>query len=480
MKGCVIITVLENLDSFINNYIDQYLWYVAFVLLVGFGIYFTIKLKGVQIFKLREENRLAFKADKSEKGKAISSFEAFCIGLGARVGIGNIAGVATAIMLGGPGAIFWMWTFAIIGAASSFMECTLGQMFKEKHGEFGFIGGPAYYITNGLKKPKFAVFMAMITICAYCGIAGVESANATDAFIGAFDFNYAALIFAILLALVAGIVIFGGIGRVARASYYIVPQMALLWMVIAFVTVIINFTALPGVLHAIIAGAFNLDAAVGATIGTALMWGLRRGVFSNEAGVGSIPNVSSAAYVKHPVKQGLVQSLGVFIDTLVVCSGTAFIILTYGDYSSLGLTGAPLVQSILSAGFLGVAAPAILAFFMTIFAFTNLIACYSITETNVKFISKKNRYLVYMRIVTVFVVFVSCLLPLSLVWDVCDVFMACMGIFNIIAVMLLSKYAFAAYKDYRDQVSAGVKDPIFRKSSLGDMDKSGITTWGDD
>ncbi|MDR3282285.1 MAG: alanine:cation symporter family protein [Candidatus Methanoplasma sp.] len=450
--------------------------------LVGLGLYFTFRLHGVQIARVREHVRLAVKTEKSAEGRAISSFEALCVGMGARIGVGNIAGVAAAIVAGGAGAVFWMWIFAVIGAASSFMECTLAQIFKEKHEDGMYRGGPAYYIRNGLKRPRFAIFMAMLTIVTYgIGFVGVQAGNASDAFLGAFDFPYSKWVFTLLITGLAAIAIFGGIRRIARVSYYMVPVMAFLWIVVAIVTVSLNFVAMPDAVVAIFKGAFSPEAAIGGGVGTAIMWGLRRGVFSNEAGIGSMPNVAGAADVSHPAKQGFVQSLGVLIDTLVVCSGTAFVILTWGDWQSvagLGLDKAPLVQHILGDSFLGASAPVVLSVFMMVFAFSSLIGYHSISESNVNFACKNNKTAVFcIRTVIVAVVFVSCLIPLNLMWNLCDVFMACMGVFNMAAVAMLSKYAFAACADYRAQRKSGIEEPVFKVGSFEGLDVKGITAW---
>ena len=475
--------VLNSADTFVNNVIDVNIWYIAFVFLIGFGIFFTIKLKGMQLRHVGEAGHLAFTGEKkSSVGKSISSFEAFCIGLGARIGIGNIAGVAAAIVTGGPGAIFWMWIFAVIGAASSFMECTLGQIFKEKKETHGlYVGGPAYYIKNGLKKHRYALFVAVLTVITYgIGFVGVQAGSASDAFIAAFDFSNNTLIFAIVLTVITAFIIFGGIKRIARASYYMVPAMALCWLVLCLIVIAINYGMIPSAIEAIFVDAFTPQSLVGGGIGTVILTGLRRGVFSNEAGIGSVPNVASAAEVKHPVKQGLIQSLGVLIDTLLVCSATAFVILTFGDYSYIlgtGLTKAPLVQYIMSESFLGSIAPPLLAIFMVVFAFSSLIGYYSISESNVKFLTHNKRYTLVLQCIIVAIVFISCIIPLNLMWDICDVFMACMGIANMTAVLLLCRYAFAAYKDYRAQKKAGIEEPEFSKECLGDLDTSGVTVW---
>ncbi len=462
------------------GFANTYAWYIAFVFLIGAGIYFLIKLRGMQISTAVEGFKLSLSGiHEGETTKHISSFEAFCVGLGARVGVGNVAGVATALVAGGPGAVFWMWIFAIIGAGTSFMECTLGQMFKEKNEEGLFVGGPAYYIKNGLKNYKFAILLAVLVIALYgVGFIGVQASNATDAIVGAIGTADYKWVIGLGIALAAATIIFGGVKRVAKASSKIVPYLVVAWIVFALITIIINFNQIGAAFYNIIAGAFGIKEFVAGGMGAAIMMGLKRGVFSNEAGIGSVPNISSSANVPHPVKQGLIQSFGVLIDTLVVCSATAFVILTYsGDYFAFGLDGSQLVQEILSQGFLGAAAPAILAIFIVILAFTSLIGYYSMCEANVNFLTKSKTAVTVLRVIIVAVVFISCLISLQLMWDICDTLMAVMGVFNMIAVGLLAKYAFACYKDYRAQKAAGIEEPVFDVSSLEGMDVSGITTW---
>lgn len=480
--GLIIMSITDTANEIVSVFND-YAWYLAFVFLIGLGIYFMIKLKGSQIADIREESKLAFSGRKDgKKTHHISSFEAFCVGLGARIGVGNIAGVATAITAGGPGAIFWMWIFAIIGAGTSYMECTLGQLFKEKGKDEFFHGGPAYYIRNGLHMKHYATVLAILIIALYgIGFIGVQASNATDAFVGAFKFDNNQIIIAVLVTLAAAIIIFGGIKRVARVSVKIVPYMALLWMILALITIAINWQNIGNAIVMIVEGAFGIQQFVGGGLGMAVMWGLKRGVFSNEAGIGSIPNVSSSAYVEHPAKQGLIQSLGVLIDTLIVCSATAFLILTFGNFEAiqgLGLSGAPLVQAILESNF-GYIAPMILSLFMIVFAFSSLIGYYSMCEANTRFITSKPAAILLLRVIITIVVLISCMIPLSLMWSICDALMAVMGVLNLIAVALLSKYAFALYKDYKAQKKAGVETPAFDISSgvLDGMDVSGITCW---
>ena len=470
----------------VNSVVNTYAWYLAFVFLIGLGLYFTVRTKGVQLNRLGEACRVAFTGIKEKKGKqTISSFQAFCTSMGARIGVGNIAGVAAAIVMGGPGAVFWMWVFACIGAATSFVECTVGQIFKEKKGDGYFHGGPAYYVKNGLGKPKFAIFMALLVIVTYgLMFVGVQANQASNALQTAFGADLA-IVFAIVLAVCAALIVFGGIKRVARVSTWLVPTMAILWMLLALAVILVNFTQIPAVIETIFSYAFGVQQFVGGGMGMMLLWGLKRGVFSNEAGIGSIPNVSSSADVKHPAKQGLMQSVGVLIDTLVVCSATAFVIIIYTNAAYPGyaftaaqqgtLNGVPLVAEALEATLLGPAAPYVLSVFMLVFAFSSLISYYSMSETNLKFITEKKGALVVLRVVIVAMVFFASMMSMGLAWDLADTFQAFMGIFNTAIILFLGKYAFAALKDYFDQRGEGVEEPVFDPSCL--PSQNGVTCW---
>ncbi|MDO5845811.1 MAG: alanine/glycine:cation symporter family protein [Methanocorpusculum sp.] len=480
--------VLNDAVASVNGVVNTYAWYIAFVFLIGMGIYFTVRTKCVQINRLGEACKVAFTNIKEKKGKqTISSFQAFCVSMGARIGVGNIAGVAAAVVMGGPGAVFWMWVFALIGAATSFVETTVGQIYKERKEDGLFHGGPAYYIKNGLGKPKFAIFMALLIIVTYgLMFIGVQANQASAALTTAFSTE--PIVFAVVLAVLAALIIFGGIRRVARVSTWMVPAMAILWMLLAFAIILVNFTQVSLVIQTIFSYAFGVQAFVGGGMGMMILWGLKRGVFSNEAGIGSIPNVSSSAHVKHPVKQGLMQALGVLIDTLVVCTATAFVIILYTNvaypaynFAELGLagslSGAPLVAEALSASFLGAAAPYILSAFLLVFAFSSLISYYSMSEANVKFITQKKGAVVVLRIIIVLMVFVSSMMSMGLAWDLADTFQALMGIFNMGVLFFLAKHAFTALKDYFDQKGEGVEVPSFNPSVLSDQ--KGITCWPD-
>ncbi len=470
---------------------NTYVWYVAFVFLVGLGIYFMIRLKGLPILRIHKTSRLALSGTKEGKhSHTVSSFEAFCIGLGARVGVGNIAGVASAIIVGGPGAVFWMWIFAIIGSASSFMESTLSQLFKEKKSDGQYHSGPAYYALKGVGSRPLAVLLAVLIIVTFgIGFVGVQATNSAAALAGAFEFENNMLIFGAIIAIAAAVIIFGGVKRIAQFSTKVVPVMALLWFVFCIVVIVMN---IDGVVHAvemIFKNAFGIQSVGGGALGAVMMMGLKRGVFSNEAGLGSIANIAGTADVKHPIKQGMIQSFGTIVDTLVVCSFTAFVILSFGSYGDItainptqadNIGNAQLVQAIVNSTLGGEIGGIIISFFMLIFAFTSLIGYYTMSESNVRFISDKKGFIFAVRILVIAVAFLSCVISTGQMETICDTFMAAMGAVNMIVVFYLSKFVFRAYKDWREQEDAGIEDPVFHRSVVQDLideKNAKITEW---
>ncbi|WP_400256076.1 alanine/glycine:cation symporter family protein [Methanomethylophilus alvi] len=461
-------------------FVDDYFWGISFVFLIGLGIIFTIKLKGLQILKIKETSSLALSGvSEGKKTSKISSFEAFCIGMGARIGVGNIAGVATAIMMGGPGAVFWMWIFAIIGSASSFMESTLAQIFKEKKEDGHFYGGPAYYASKGLGNRKLGIIAAVLLVLTFgVGFIGVQSCNASSALSGAFDFENNHLVFAIIIAALAALILFKGLKAAAKFSARVVPIMAVLWIVFALVAICFNIGGVVNAIAMIFQYAFTVPSALGGAIGTIIVTGLKRGVFSNEAGLGSVANIAATANVKHPVKQGMIQSFGVLVDTLVVCTITALVVLSYGNFaeiSALGLKGANLVQAI-TAESMGNIANYIIAFFMFIFAFTSLIGYYTMSESNARFIKDSKKNILLVRILVIIVAFcAACVTDVTIMDAFSDTFMAAMAAVNMVIVALLSRKVFEAYADYRKQKKAGVEEPEFHKDALSDA--TGVTEW---
>ena len=476
-------SIMDTLNGEISDlfwFVDDYFWGISFVFLIGLGIIFTIKLKGLQILKIKETSSLALSGvSEGKKTSKISSFEAFCIGMGARIGVGNIAGVATAIMMGGPGAVFWMWIFAIIGSASSFMESTLAQIFKEKKEDGHFYGGPAYYASKGLGNRKLGIIAAVLLVLTFgVGFIGVQSCHASSALSGAFDFENNHLVFAIIIAALAALILFKGLKAAAKFSARVVPIMAVLWIVFALVAICFNIGGVVNAIAMIFQYAFTVPSALGGAIGTIIVTGLKRGVFSNEAGLGSVANIAATANVKHPVKQGMIQSFGVLVDTLVVCTITAFVVLSYGNFaeiSALGLKGANLVQAI-TADSMGNIANYIIALFMFIFAFTSLIGYYTMSESNARFIKDSKKNILLVRILVIIVAFcAACVTDVTIMDAFSDTFMAAMAAVNMVIVALLSRKVFEAYADYRKQKKAGVEEPEFHKDALSDA--TGVTEW---
>ena len=470
---------------------NTYVWYVAFVFLVGLGIYFMIRLKGLPILRIHKTSRLALSGTKEGKhSHTVSSFEAFCIGLGARVGVGNIAGVASAIIVGGPGAVFWMWIFAIIGSASSFMESTLSQLFKEKKSDGQYHSGPAYYALKGVGSRPLAVLLALLIIVTFgIGFVGVQATNSAAALAGAFEFENNMLIFGAIIAIAAAVIIFGGVKRIAQFSTKVVPVMALLWFVFCIVVIVMNIDGVVHAMEMIFKNAFGIQSVGGGALGAVMMMGLKRGVFSNEAGLGSIANIAGTADVKHPIKQGMIQSFGTIVDTLIVCSFTAFVILSFGSYGDItainptqadNIGNAQLVQAIVNSTLGGEIGGIIISFFMLIFAFTSLIGYYTMSESNVRFISDKKGFIFAVRILVIAVAFLSCVISTGQMETICDTFMAAMGAVNMIVVFYLSKFVFRAYKDWREQEDAGIEDPVFHRSVVQDLideKNAKITEW---
>ena len=368
-----------------------------------------------------------------------------------------------AVVAGGPGSVFWMWLIALIGSASSFVESTLAQIFKIKDGE-GFRGGPAYYMEQGLKNRTMGiVFSILITICFGFIFNAVQSNTITAAFNNAFGMDR--LVLGLILATLTGIIIFGGVHRVAKVSEVIVPIFAVLYILVSLFVVVINIGEIPGIIKTIFESAFGLrEMAVGSMSGMILV-GINRGLFSNEAGMGSAPNAAATANVTHPVKQGLIQTLGVFTDTIVICSCTAFMILLYSDYATAGLEGIELTQAALSSQ-IGPIGNIFIAVCILLFAFSSIVGNYYYGESNIGFMSNNKTILNVFRAMVVGMVLFGSVAKVQLVWDLADVFMGLMAIINLIAIALLGKYAFVVLKDYTDQKKAGIKDPVFIASNI--------------
>ena len=450
--------------------ISDALWsYLLIFILIGCGLWFTLRTRFVQFRMIGEMVRLlADSAVPSDKGTHhISSFQAFAVSVATRVGTGNLAGVATAIAIGGPGAVFWMWIIALIGSATAFVESTLGQLYKQRHRE-SFIGGPAYYIRHGLHCRWMSVLFAiLITITFGLSYNSIQSNTICSAMQEAF--GWSPLWVGLSLSVLSLVIVFGGIHRIARVSSVLVPVMAIGYVLLALVVIIMNFSLLPHVFKVIISSAFGLEQITGGGLGATMMNGIKRGLFSNEAGEGSAPNVAATATTSHPVKQGLIQALGVFTDTLIVCSCTAFIIIISGLYTSPELNGIVLTQASLQSE-VGVAGPFFIALAIFLFAFSSIIGNYYYGEANIRFMTESRSVMVLYRLFSggVMVMF-GALATLNLVWSLGDLCMALITACNLVAIIALGKYVFLLLDDYRRQKRQGIKDPVFHRSQLPDI-----------
>ena len=459
---------------------NDVLWsYVLIFSLLALGIYFTFKTKFVQFRYIKEMFRLlgdGFGDSKDKEKKGISSFQAFCISTASRVGTGNIAGVAIAVSVGGAGSVFWMWLIALIGSASSFVESTLAQIYKVKDGD-SFRGGPAYYMERALNKRWMGVlFSILITICFGFIFNAVQSNTVSQSFSVAFGVNE--LYVGIGLAVLTAIVIFGGVHRIAKVSEIIVPIFAVAYILVAIVVILMNITHIPSVFGEIFGGAFNFKAAGGGLLGAAIMQGVKRGLFSNEAGMGSAPNAAATAEVSHPVKQGLIQTLGVFTDTLVICTCTAFIILIRDkvNFDSIlaangvvNPTGVQLTQYSLESH-LGIFGTYFIAICILLFAFSSVVGNYYYGQSNIEFMCGENKTILNIyRFLVVAMVLFGAVARVELVWNLADLFMGLMAILNMIAIALLGKIAFKALDDYRRQKKQGIKEPVFKASTIPEV-----------
>lgn len=456
---------MEILNNLIVSFND-FLWgYILIILLICAGLLFSFKTKFVQFRYTKEMFRLLGDGiGKSNKEKGgVSSFQAFCISTASRVGTGNIAGVAIAVAVGGPGAVFWMWLIALIGSASSFVESTLAQIYKTKDKD-SFRGGPAYYMEKGLGKRWLGIiFSILITISFGFVFNAVQANTVSVAFNSAFGLSRGAI--GIILAIVTALVIFGGIHRVAKVSEIIVPILAVLYILIAIIVLILNITEIPSVFKLIFESAFGIKQLTAGGLGAAVMQGIKRGLFSNEAGMGSAPNAAATADVTHPVKQGLIQTLGVFTDTLLICSCTAFIILLSGQYADSSLTGIELTQKALVSQ-IGPFGAYFIAICILLFAFSSIVGNFYYGQTNIEFIHTNKILLNIYRILVIGMVLFGSIAKVDLVWNLADLFMGLMAILNIITILFLGKYSFLALKDYTAQKKAGIKEPVFKASSI--------------
>jgi AGCS family alanine or glycine:cation symporter len=464
--------------------ISDAIWtYVLIAVLVSCGIWFTWKTRGVQFRMVGEMFRLLADSatsgtsglsDKDKGHKHISSFQAFAVSVATRVGTGNLAGVATAIAVGGPGAVFWMWCIALLGSATAFVESTLGQLFKQRDHD-SFVGGPAYYIMRGLHCKWMAyLFAILITLTFSLSYNSIQSNTICGAMQTAFGWE--PLVVGSVIAALALLIVFGGIHRIANVSAVLVPLMAIGYFVLTIVIVIMNIGLLPHVLKVIVTNAFGLEQGVGGALGVAVLNGVKRGLFSNEAGEGSAPNAAATATVTHPVKQGLIQALGVFTDTLLVCSCTAFVILISGLYETPELNGIALTQAALQSE-IGNIGPIFIAVAICLFAFSSIIGNYYYGEANIRFMTSNRLVLIVFRVLSggVLVMF-GALSSLEIVWSLGDLCMALVTACNLVAILALGKYPFRLLTDYIHQKRAGIKEPVFHKKLLPEIEQE-LTCW---
>lgn len=451
--------------------LNDWLWgNILVAALVCCGLWFTWRTRFVQFRMIGEMIRLlGDSAVPSEKGKRhISSFEAFAVSVATRVGTGNMAGVATAITIGGPGAVFWMWVMALMGSATAFVESTLGQLFKQHH-EDSFIGGPAYYIQRGLHCRWMSVlFAVLITITFGLSYNSIQS----NTICGALQesFGWSPLWVGVVLSIVGLTIVFGGIKRIARVSSILVPVMAIGYFLLAVFIIIMNLHLIPHVLKVIVTSAFGLEQVAGGGLGATMMIGIKRGLFSNEAGEGSAPNVAATASVSHPVKQGLIQALGVFTDTLMVCSCTAFIILICGLHQTTDLNGIVLTQASVEA-VIGSFGSVFIAIAILLFAFSSIIGNYYYGEANIRFLTNNKTTITVYRIFSAgVVVMFGALSTLELVWSVGDLFMALLTACNLVAIVALGRYVFRLLDDYRQQKRQGIKNPTFHRHQIPELE----------
>ena len=469
--------------------VNNVLWsYILIATLIACGLWFTYKTKFVQFGMIRHMFKLLVEtsgdkiksSNNLRKERKISSFEAFAVSIAGRVGTGNLAGVATAIVIGGPGAVFWMWLIALIGSASAFVESTLAQMYKIK-GKDSFIGGPAYYIEIGLKKRWLSIAFAIFTIMTF-GFAfnSVQSNTLSAAFNNAFGIDTA--IIGGIITLLTAVVIFGGIQSIAKVSSIIVPIMAVGYVTIATIIIILNITELPKVIEIIISSAFGMEQAIGGGIGAAIMQGIRRGLFSNEAGMGSAPHAAATAHTSHPVKQGLIQALSVFTDTLLICTCTAFIILFSGAPLDGSVNGVQLTQFALNNE-IGSIGTYLIAIILVFFVFSSILGNYYYGEANVTYQirgcrenTKKGIMFTYRTLVAL-TVMAGAIMSLELAWNISDITMGLMALCNMAGILMLGKYAFRLLADYRSQLKQGIKNPVFDKEKVVPEIKDQLECW---
>ena len=460
--------VLENVNDTLSTISDKYYTYFLIYVLIGVGLYFTVRTRALQIRLFpRLLQSIVSQDDPAESNVSISSFQAFAIGLASRVGTGNIVGVAIAIIAGGPGAVFWMWMVALVGMATAFIEATLAQLFKISDPDGTFRGGPAYYITRGLKSKAMATVFAVIIIFVF-GFAYEATQSNTIAKMFESTFDLPTWATGLILVAITAPIIFGGVRQVAKVTEWLAPLMALGYVLIAIIIMVLNLGAIPEAIGSIFRGAFGVDQALWGTTGgvaAALLNGVRRGLFSNEAGEGSAPNAAATASVSHPVQQGFIQSMGVFVDTIVICTATALIILLSGVYSpetAGSLDSGTLTSNSVTAS-LGGWAEYLMTLMIFVFAYSSLLGNFTYAEINSDYLRGPGHRHVAVRLMILVATYVGAIASLDAVWTLADISMGIMALINIVAIILLGKWAFGALRDWeaqRAKVLAGEQDYV--------------------
>ena len=461
--------IFSNITDFIWNYI-------VIVVMLLCALWFGFRTRFVQITMLKEMFRAVKRSGTTvgDRKRNISSFEAFMISLASRVGVGNLAGVALAITVGGPGAVFWMWVMAIVNSVSAFMESTLAQLYKSRRKD-SFIGGPAYYIQKGLHSRTLAVVAVVLNIFTFSF--GTCSVQSNTMAISNFEaFGISPEITAVLIAVIMLFIVFGGIHRIAKFSSVIVPVMAAAYILVALFVVVVNIREVPTVLLEIVKNAFGIEQIAGGSVGAAFMLGTKRGLFSNEAGMGSAPNAAATADVPHPVNQGLIQTLGVFVDTLCICSCTAFIVMLSASDIPDGTTGIALTQYALSKE-IGAWAYPFVALIIFIFGFSTCIGNAYYGEANMRFLTNNGNIIDLFRIVMVLVVVAGALVSLETIWVIMDFLMAFMVIVNLVAITAMGNKVYLLLKNYRVQRKQGIENPVFRKKEIPALDVRDVECW---
>lgn len=476
MRGKTMNVILDFFNS-----VDDIMYYpVLIIVLAVAGLFFTCRTRGVQIRLFGTACKLI--VEKPASAQKVSSFQALMVSTASRVGTGNIVGVSTAICLGGPGACFWMWLMCIIGASSAFIESTLAQIFKQKDKEGHSFGGPAYYIEKALKQPVIAAVFCVFLIATYAiGFNLLCSYNLQSSFqtyTGLYDKTWTPIIVGAILALAVGFCVMGGGKRIVRLTEKVVPVMGVAYVVISLVIIFAHITLIPQTFGEIFKDAFDFRAIFGGFSGSCMVLGIKRGLFSNEAGVGSAPNASASADVTHPVKQGLVQTVSVYIDTMLLCTATALMCLTSGVERSISVSGAPYVQNAVSTVF-GDFGPIFITVAMVLFAFTTLIGNLYYVDNALAYLNKKRRpsknFMTVFYIVCVAVIFVGAVTPMDLAWALADITMGGMTLINIPCCMILSGVAVKALRDFERQKKRRL-NPVFHAKDIG-LDESELHFW---